>query len=86
MTSVQVTQLHQYIEKLCNIKEMRTPVHLRALVRWSVTIVFPVFTGFYAQNLSHVTRLSGVFGVLVVLVSGMTGRLYAPIFRPIGLE
>ena len=69
MASVQVTQLHQHIERLCNIKEMRTPVLIRALVRWSCMIVFPVFSGFYAQNLSHVTQLAGMFGTLVVLVS-----------------
>ena len=42
---------------------------IKALVRWSCMIVFPVFSGFYAQNLSHVTQLSGMFGVLVVTVS-----------------
>ena len=63
-----VTRLHERIERLCNIKEMRTPVLLRCFVRWYTMIIFPVFLGFYGQNLSHTTRLPGMLGILIIWV------------------
>jgi|LauGreDrversion4_1035100.scaffolds.fasta_scaffold296000_1 hypothetical protein len=63
-----VNQLHEKIERLCNVKEMRTPVLLRAFVRWYLTIIFPIFLGFYGQNLNNVTRLPGMLGILIILV------------------
>ena len=52
---------------------MRTPVLLRALVRWFATIIFPIFLGFYCQNLNYLTHLNGMLGILVIMVGRAAG-------------
>ncbi|GAX84419.1 hypothetical protein CEUSTIGMA_g11840.t1 [Chlamydomonas eustigma] len=68
----QVLQLHISIEQLCCIKEMRTPVMLRCWIRWTGAVIFPVYLGFYSQNLDNVLKASGTLGLLFLFVQWPT--------------
>ncbi|EFJ40885.1 hypothetical protein VOLCADRAFT_99269 [Volvox carteri f. nagariensis] len=62
-----VSALHAATERLSSIKEMRTPVVLRATFRWLVVVVIPVAMGpFWNQvSLSENNRtFAGILGVL----------------------
>ncbi len=65
----QVMELHACIEQLSNLKEMRTPVLLRAMIRWMAFIIFPVFLGYCSKGLHYVTNgMSGMVAILQLFV------------------
>ncbi|KAG1662771.1 hypothetical protein FOA52_006797 [Chlamydomonas sp. UWO 241] len=63
----QVTQLHAAVEQLVVIKEMRTPVALRAFLRWATMVMVPVYWSFYAHNVDLVTSQPASIGILSVV-------------------
>mmetsp|Transcript_28748 Transcript_28748/g.77462 ORF Transcript_28748/g.77462 Transcript_28748/m.77462 type:complete len:480 (-) Transcript_28748:291-1730(-) len=62
----QVVALHESIEQLCVYKEMRTPVLMRAMLRWSTSIIIPVFMAYF-WNSFELNLSKAVLGVLAVL-------------------
>ncbi|KAF5837258.1 hypothetical protein DUNSADRAFT_4584 [Dunaliella salina] len=62
----QVVALHESIEQLCVYKELRTPVMMRAMLRWSTTIIIPVFNSYF-WNSFELNLSKAVLGVLAVL-------------------
>ncbi|PNH08726.1 hypothetical protein TSOC_004710, partial [Tetrabaena socialis] len=62
-----VEGVHAATERLINVKEMRTPVVLRATIRWFVIVLMPVaFAPFWRYLSVHLTSkaFAGILGVL----------------------
>ncbi|KAG2447018.1 hypothetical protein HYH02_008171 [Chlamydomonas schloesseri] len=62
-----VESMHRAMERLSNIKEMRTPVVMRAIIRWFVVVLLPVAFGPFWNAMRRLTgnaAYAGIFGVL----------------------
>ncbi|KXZ45408.1 hypothetical protein GPECTOR_55g314 [Gonium pectorale] len=61
----EVKAIHAATERLINIKEARTPVVLRSVVRWFMVVVIPVTMGtFWTRSKVDSAAFAGILGVL----------------------